>query len=141
MKSKAPLALMEQLVMVLVFALAAALCLQVFVLSDQMSRRNEAQDRAVSVVQCAAETVKGVRGDFAETAEQLGGVGSETDWKMEYDADWMPVTDGEAAYWVQAVREAEDTPRLGSAVVSAHTADGESLFAVTVAWQEVDTDA
>lgn len=34
MRSKAPLVLMEQLVMVLVFALAAALCVQVFVLSD-----------------------------------------------------------------------------------------------------------
>ena len=30
MRSKAPLALMEQMVMVLVFALAAALCLQSF---------------------------------------------------------------------------------------------------------------
>ena len=34
MRSKTPLALMEQMVMVLVFALAAALCLQVFVVSD-----------------------------------------------------------------------------------------------------------
>lgn len=32
MRSKAPLALMEQMVMVLVFALAAALCLQAFAL-------------------------------------------------------------------------------------------------------------
>lgn len=30
MRSKAPLALMEQIIMVLVFALSAALCLQVF---------------------------------------------------------------------------------------------------------------
>ena len=34
MKSKAPLALMEQMVMILVFALAAALCLQAFVKSE-----------------------------------------------------------------------------------------------------------
>ena len=43
MKSKAPLALMEQLVMVLVVALAAALCLQAFTLADQISRRNAEQ--------------------------------------------------------------------------------------------------
>ena len=54
MRSKAPLALMEQLVMVLVFALAAALCVQVFVLSYQTSRRNEARDRAVLEAQNAA---------------------------------------------------------------------------------------
>ena len=47
MRSKAPLALMEQLVMVLVFALAAALCVQVFGLSGQTSRWNDSRDRAL----------------------------------------------------------------------------------------------
>ena len=36
MKNKAPLPLMEQLIMVLVFALAAALCLQGFVVCIQL---------------------------------------------------------------------------------------------------------
>ena len=40
MKSRAPLALMEQMVMLLVFALAAALCLQAFVRSDNISRQS-----------------------------------------------------------------------------------------------------
>ena len=48
MRSKAPLVLMEQLVMVLVFALAAALCVQVFVLSDQTSRNYAARDRGAA---------------------------------------------------------------------------------------------
>ena len=59
MRSKAPLALMEQLVMVLVFALAAALCVQVFVLSSRTSRWNESRDRAVVEAQNAAELLKG----------------------------------------------------------------------------------
>ena len=46
MKNSAFLALMEQMVMTLVFALSAALCLQVFVLSEQMSLRSEAQSHA-----------------------------------------------------------------------------------------------
>ena len=58
MRSRAPLALMEQLVMILVFALAAALCLQVFVFADRISARNEETDRAVLVCQNAAETLK-----------------------------------------------------------------------------------
>ena len=41
MRSKAPLILMEQMVMLLVFALAAALCLQAFVKSDSLSSRSE----------------------------------------------------------------------------------------------------
>ena len=58
MKSRAPLALMEQLVMVLVFALAAALCVQAFFASDRMSRQGEARDRAVLLAQNAAEYLK-----------------------------------------------------------------------------------
>ena len=67
MRSKAPLTLMEQVLMILVFALAAALCVQVFVFSGQSSRRNEARDRAVLEAQNAAETLKSVgRGGDAE---------------------------------------------------------------------------
>ena len=49
MRSKAPLAMMEQMVMLLVFALAAALCLQAFVKSDQLSQQGEVRDRAVTL--------------------------------------------------------------------------------------------
>lgn len=38
MRSKAPLVLMEQLVMVLVFALAAAVCLRLFVGAENIAR-------------------------------------------------------------------------------------------------------
>ena len=47
MKSKTPLALMEQLVMVLVFALAAALCVSCFVAADRLSDRYAVRDDAV----------------------------------------------------------------------------------------------
>lgn len=88
MRSKAPLAMMEQLVMVLVFALAAALCLQVFVLSDKTSRRNEARDRAVLEAQNTAEELKSLRGDFAQAAELYGGAFDGQTWGRSYDADW-----------------------------------------------------
>ena len=57
----------------LVFALAAALCLQVFVLSDKTSRRNEARDRAVLEAQNTAEELKSLRGDLAQAAGLYGG--------------------------------------------------------------------
>lgn len=58
MRSKAPLALMEQMVMLLVFALAAALCLQAFVKSDEISASCEARDRAMTLCQSAAEVIR-----------------------------------------------------------------------------------
>ena len=73
MRNKAPLSLMEQLCMLLVFALSAALCLQVFVLSARMSRNMEAQGQAVRAVQNTAETVKYCRADVSRYPELLGG--------------------------------------------------------------------
>ena len=58
MKSKATLFLMEQLVMILVFALAAALCLGVFARADAMSRQLARRDEAVILARNAAELLK-----------------------------------------------------------------------------------
>ena len=58
MKSKAPLLLMEQMIMLLVFSLAAALCLQAFVKSDASSRRIQNRDAAVNLVQNVAEVAR-----------------------------------------------------------------------------------
>ena len=58
MKNKAPLPMMEQLIMILVFALTASLCLQGFSLADRMSRRHEAREQAVVLAQNTAETLK-----------------------------------------------------------------------------------
>ena len=40
-RSKAPLALMEQIIMILVFALTAAVCMQAFVYSSNLSKQGE----------------------------------------------------------------------------------------------------
>ena len=47
MRSKAPLVLIEQMIMLLVFALAAALCLQAFVKADGISMQGEKRSYAV----------------------------------------------------------------------------------------------
>ena len=58
MRSKASLFLMEQLVMLLVFALAAALCLSVFVRANEISSQTAKRDEAVRIAQNAAEILK-----------------------------------------------------------------------------------
>lgn len=126
MKNKAPLSLMELLVLLPVFALAAALCLQVFVLSDRMSRRYEARDRAVTEVQNAAETVKAACGDLERCAALLGGTVEDGLWLLP-EGSGCQVT-------VRLPEPAQ--PGLGTAEVSARTETGEILFGVTVCWQE-----
>ena len=101
MKSKAPLILMEQMVMLLVFALAAALCLQAFVKSDSLSARSEARDRAAAVCQNAAETLRRYGGTaqnaLSRAAEDLGAAYSEefVTFSLFYDEDWNPIPAGE----------------------------------------------
>jgi Tfp pilus assembly protein PilV len=61
MKSKATLFLMEQLVMLLVFALAAVLCMSVFVRSDRISEEIKQRDEAVILASNAAEMLKAAK--------------------------------------------------------------------------------
>ena len=137
MKSKAPLSLMEQLVMLLVFALAAALCLQVFLLSGQMSLRGEARDRAVTQVQNAAEVLKASGGDFPALEKQLGGTGDAEAWEIRYDENWKNISGEDPAYRLLITPVSTGDPMLGSASVSCVTSREDVLFQVTVSWQEV----
>ena len=78
MKQKTSLLLMEQLVMILVFALAAALCLQIFAKADAISEETARRDRAVVLARNAAELLKATDGDEA-AAEALSAGGYRVD--------------------------------------------------------------
>lgn len=147
MKSKAPLLLMEQMVMLLVFAFAAALCLQAFVKSDGISRRSENRDRALQEAQSAAEVIQYTKGNFEQAAELLGtslqGDGSLT---IFYENDWTrsePSSPGvyPFGYSLGTSRIDSGVPGLGKAGVWVQEDEsGEELIRIEVAWQEVDGD-
>ena len=138
MKSRAPLALMEQTVMVLVFALAAALCLRAFVLADGISRRVEATDRAVLWAESAADTLKARKGDLAQAAAELGGNLDGQRWTISLDENWQE-TAGEPTYTLTAQHIESDQPLLGRAQIDIAEKNGESLFSLEVCWQEEKT--
>ncbi len=145
MRSKAPLALIEQMVMLLVFALAAALCLQAFMLSDRISSRNEADDRALEEAQNVAEVYRSCEGSPEKTVMILGGRRSESGgWECMFNEDWeQTVEESEAVYRAEASR-AEVAQGLGSAEASVRRIDAEAsagksesglLCTLPVAWQ------
>lgn len=138
MRSKAPLALMEQMIMVLVFALAAALCLRAFVLSDGMSRDNACRDDAVLLAQNTAEVYKACRGDAEAAAEILGGERDQGVWSSYYGEDLSAVSERENAFYVvDVLPESSDVSGMGRAVVSVFLAsESESLFELDAAWQK-----
>ena len=111
MKSKVSLQLMEQLVMILVFALAAALCLQVFAKTGEISEETARRDRAVTLAANAAETLKST-GDPA-AAEALS-------------------RDG---YRVTVRMQPKTVPGLAEAEIQV-SSEGQILFTLDTGWQE-----
>lgn len=138
MKSRAPLALMEQTVMVLVFALAAALCLRAFVLADGISRQVEATDRAVLWAESAADTLKARNGDLAQAAAELGGNLDGQRWIIPLDETWQE-TAGEPTYTLTAQPIQSGQPLLGRTQIDVAQKNGDSLFSLEVCWQEART--
>lgn len=156
MRSKAPLLLMEQMVMLLVFALAAALCLQAFVKSDGLSGDSESRDRAVTLCQEAAEVIRrsgsagaGGTGEVtAAAAEKLGYHCEHAILWQDFDEDWNPMEYG--VYRLEAEGVPTQVPGMEAAHVSVvkwhdEEQELEVLFELDVAWQtpvmaEVEVD-
>ena len=134
MRSKTPLALMEQVIMVLVFALAAAMCLRAFYLSDRISRQCEEKDQAILAVQTVAEILKNCRGDMEETKRRLGTTLDNVDLVIYRSSQNAPPSDG---ICVAILPLPDDKALLGRAEVTAYDSKGEPIVSLTVAWQEV----
>ena len=122
MKERKPLLLVELLVMLLVFSLAAALCLRGFAWADGRSQLLQQQTRAMAEAQNAAELLKYTRGDYL----QLGGAWVEDHWQIAYEDGIVRITP-----------ETGCVEGLAGAQVEACRGDGVILASLTVRWQEV----
>ena len=135
MKAKAPLAMMEQIIMVLVFALAAAICLRAFVWAGDLSRQTDAESQALLRAESAAEVLKSCHGDYAAAVSLLGGTWQGGSWQISYDENWEP---GGDAYRLILEPEEDKQDNLGAARVTVSDRKSRELAAFVVGWQEVD---
>ena len=136
MKRNASLALIEQVIMLLILIIAAALCMKAFVWSDQKSLYYGDRDRAMVELQSAAEVLKANGGDFSAAAAAYGGSATQTRWVLEFDENWNP-TSSVGTYRIYATAVACDVDYLGCATLTAQPAAGDILAQLTVSWQEV----
>lgn len=90
-RSKAPLSLMEQLIMVFVFAFAAAICLQAFVYSDRLSKDGTQKETAAIRATEVIETVKAYHGDLQKAADKLQGTTADAVLTKAYEEDGLRV--------------------------------------------------
>ena len=126
MKNKTHLMQMELLVMTVVFALAAAVCLRVFVFAQTLSATGEARDRGLLAAQTAAETLKALEGDGEELSRRLGGSWDGAAWQRRDEEVLLTACP-------------QPSPQEGMALwrVQALTPAGEELLCLECAWQEV----
>lgn len=128
MKGRTSLSLMELVIMLLVFSLAAALTLRAFAAADRISGENEIRDEAVILAQTVGETVKHTAGPNEEAARLLGGL---------WQGGTLTVTTAEGL--TASVTPIDSgTPLLGCALVEVFSPGEEPVFSLTVCWQEVD---
>ncbi len=132
MRRKTPLVLMEQAIMLLVFALAAVLCLRAFVWAEQRSAENSLRDEALLQAQNMAETLKHCKGDFAAAAQLCGGRWDGESWTLSLETE-------KEARLLAHVRDTGN-PYLGSAEILLEDGAGQQLL-LCAAWQEVTADA
>lgn len=135
MRNKASLTLIEQVVMLLVLSVAAALCLRAFVWADTGSVAGAERDRALLQAQNAAEILKGCRGNWEQAAQIAGGEWNGSVWQLCWDENWQETTD-DGTYVLLVSPVDGGIKYLSGAQVE--ILKGERVLAsLMVSWQEV----
>ncbi|MDY3282022.1 hypothetical protein [Dysosmobacter sp.] len=135
MRDRTTLSLMELTLMLLLFAMTAAICLRAFALSDRLSRQAEQRDRAVLWAETLAETWKAAGGDLAhptpyETAPEGDG------WTVCLDENWTLTGDPERTAFEAELREEPGVGLLRRARITVREVGGGCLFTLETACQE-----
>lgn len=142
-KNKSPLVLMEQVIMIVVFALATAICVKMFAQAGLMSKRLCATDRAVALCQTAAELLKAEQGNYEAvvyelTGQQTSGTVTARELKVYYKEDWRPAEAADGAEYVLCVtEEAPEGNVVKGNVQVLSVKDKTLLFGLPVSRQEV----
>ncbi|MCR4842704.1 MAG: type II secretion system GspH family protein [Eubacterium sp.] len=104
MKSKSALFLIELLISLMLFALSAALVVQMFAVAHSISDRSRLQTKAVVSASSVMETLQACGGDLEAVCEIYeGGRYSDDELIISFDEEWNCVAPDEAMYEV-AVR-------------------------------------
>lgn len=135
MKNKAPLMLMEIMILMLAFAFSTALCIKAFVKSDEISRRSEARDNAVIIVENVAERLRNNGGDLAKTAMELDADLNGNTIVINYDK-YTHKTDNVSEYQMKAELCPAKMKGMGEARISVSDKKSDELFSISVMWQE-----
>jgi len=138
-RSRSTLFLIEQLIVVAVFAICSAACVRILTYAFFTARGSKDVSSALLVAESAAETYKAFTGDISKVAETLGGDYDMTESGASaivyYDKQWQVCVVYEADYILRMINGKQETafqsPLLVEITVEKIT--GEQLLAFTAA--------
>jgi len=138
-RSRSTLFLIEQLIVVAVFAICSAACVRILASAFITARESRDKSYAVLAAESAAESFKATAGDLGRTAVMLGAASGYSDADgtvtVFYDRQWHACGSREANYRLRLVSAKPETPGLPLSLgeITVETITGESLLAITVA--------
>lgn len=136
MKNKSFLPLLELILMIGIFTLAAAICLNTFATANKLSKQSEAKFAAVNAAESVAEAIKSSNGDFSAISEKLGGIADSDSLTVYYDSLWVSTDSENAEFILQVTKKNSGTLFLGTALITVYHGD-DLIYELTVGWQEV----
>ena len=124
--SRSALFLMELIFAILFFAIASAVCVQLFVRAHLTSRDTQDLNQAMAGAQSAAAVLQAEQGDLAAASVLLEGSQMEDGvLTLRYDADWQPAEEeAQTSYLLQMTPDEEQTTRITVTRIE----DGEVLI-------------
>jgi hypothetical protein len=138
-RSRSALFLMEQLIVVAVFAVCAAACVRILTESYFIASETRDISNAIHAAESGAECFKAVSGDIEKVAEILGGKTIRVDGDavaiVYYDRNWRVCNEEDAVYRLRLISETpESEPRsLLTGELSVEKLTGEVIVSLMVA--------
>ena len=125
--------LIELLMAILIFTVAAAICLRIFVAAHNISVDSGSLNHAVIAAQNGAECYKAARGDIFETAELLRGDLTEDKSGVDlyFSKEWSEAARDNYTF-IMEIRKVFDGDGIIDTVVNVRNDSGELIFSIPV---------
>ena len=134
-RSRSTLFLIEQLIVIAVFALCAAACARILTAAYFSARDARDLSNALHNAESCAETFKATGGEIGKAIDILGGVKGGAAGVVYYDSNWHICGKDNADYWLalEPVWLISQSDRLLTGEITVYRIDGDELVTLTVA--------
>lgn len=133
-KSKSSLFLMELILAILIFAIAGAVCIQIFVRAHLVSENTQILNQSVTICESAAELFYGYDGDLSRIQTQIDSQGlsevSLGSLSIYYDENFM-ICDKNSATYVLNITEKQSDNLINCSIIMNLISDSSETYSLS----------